>query len=298
MKDKASRTASDVVALRALSSIAPPGNRIMVDELSLQMLPWPWAWGEPLFSRPWLKPFTYSLGRAIANRLTGYGGTIELVALRYRHIDDRLQAAYQRGIRQVVILGAGYDYRAHRAEYSDVRFIEIDHPKTQAGKLKLLKRHQHKTNGGIHYLAVDFHDDWARQVEQSQLIRNEPTFIIWEGVAYYLKEVAVNYTLEAIKRLFAPGSTLIFDSVPPAKINGRVPSRELLLTAKYVAKKGEPLLWGGTAAEVAAMLATHSYHGEEISSFADVATRLRASEGLKIAPEPIYDEFYLVEASI
>ena len=298
MKNKASRTAADVVALRALSSIAPVRNRIMIDELSLEMLPWPWAWAEPLFSRSWLKPFTYHLGRAISNRLTGYGGTIELVALRYRHIDDRLRAAYQRGVRQGVILGAGYDYRAHRAEYHDVRFIEIDHPKTQEGKLGLLKKHKNKTNGKIKYVAVDFHDDWVRQVKQAAVVQPEPTFIIWEGVAYYLQGSAVNYTLDAIKRLFAPGSALIFDSVPPAKVNGRVPSRELMLTAKYVAKKGEPLLWGGTAAEVKEMLAQHQYQGGEISLFSDVAARLRVSEGVHIAPEPIYDEFYLVEAML
>lgn len=298
MKDKASRTAADVVALRALSSIAPKKNRIMVDELSLKMLPWPWAWGEPLFSRPWLKPFTYHLGRAISNTLTGYGGTIELVALRYRHIDDRLQAAYRNGVRQVVLLGAGYDFRAHRKEYRDVRFVEIDHPRTQQGKLDLLKRHGSRANDRVRYLAVDFHEDWAHQVKRSGVLRDEPAFIIWEGVSYYLREAAVDYTLDALKRLFVAGSRVIFDCVPPAKINGRVPSRELMLTAKYVAKKGEPLLWGGTVPEVREMLARHGYRGEEVAFFADVAQRLRVSEGVQIAPEPIYDEFYLVEAEI
>lgn len=298
MKDKASRTAADVVALRALSSIAPSKKRIMVDPLSLEMLPWPWHWGEQLFSRPWLKPFTYHLGRAISNRLTGYAGTIEMVALRYRHIDDRLRAAYERGVRQVVILGAGYDYRAYRSEYHDVRFIEIDHPKTQAGKLELLKKRQAKTNGRIEYLAVDFHDDWARRVEMAEVIRQEPTFVIWEGVAYYLKGSAVHYTLAAVKRLFSPGSSLIFDSVPPAKINGRIPSRELMLTAEYVAKKGEPLLWGGTVSEVREMLALYKYRDEEILFLADVAERLQSDEGVDIPHEPIYREFYLVEATI
>ena len=298
MKDKASRTAADVVALRALSSIAPGRSRIMVDGLSLSMLPWPWHWGEPLFSRPWLKPFTYHLGRAISNRLTGYGGTIELVALRYRHIDDRLRAAYDSGIRQVVLLGAGYDYRGHRDEYREVRFVEIDHPKTQEGKLNLLKKHPGKTSDRIKYLAVDFHDDWARQVEKSRVLLDEPTFIIWEGVSYYLRGSAVQYTLDAVKRLFAPGSRLIFDCVPPARINGRVPSRELMLTAKYVAKKGEPLLWGGSVAEVREMLALHGYRDEEICHFSDVAARLRAGEGVQITPEPIYQEFYLVEAEV
>lgn len=298
MRNKASRTAADVVALRALSSIAPAANRIMADPLSLRMLPWPWAWGEPLFSRPWLKPFTYHLGRTISNALTGYRGTIELVALRYRHIDDRLRAAYENGIRQVVLLGAGYDYRSHRPEYRNVSFIEVDHPKTQEGKLRLMKRHRAMTNGGVKYVAVDFHDDWALQLEKAGVLRPEPAFVIWEGVAYYLKGAAVHYTLDAVKRLTAPGSVLIFDSVPSARVNGKAPSRELLLTARYVAKKGEPLLWGGTVDEVREMLAMHGYRQERICFLSDVAERLRAEEGVQIAAAPIYDQFYLVEAVV
>ncbi|GFO56404.1 S-adenosyl-L-methionine-dependent methyltransferase [Geomonas sp. Red276] len=298
MKDKASRTAADVVALRALSSIAPSGKRIMVDELSLKMLPWPWHWAEPLFSLPALKPFTYRLGRAISNTLTGYRGTIELVALRYRHIDDRLEAAYRSGIRQVVLLGAGYDFRAHRKEYPDVHFIEIDHPKTQEGKLDLLKRHRTRVNGEVRYLAVDFHEDWVRRVEESRMLRPEPAFIIWEGVSYYLREEAVRYTLKALKTLFVDGSRLIFDCVPPAKANGHIPSRELILTAKYVAKKGEPLLWGGTDAQIREMLAGKGYGDPDVWSLSQVAARLRSHEGVGIAPERIYDEFYLVEAEI
>jgi methyltransferase (TIGR00027 family) len=298
MKNKASRTAADVVALRALSSIAPPRSRIMVDELALTMLPRPWSWAEPLFSRPWLKPFTYHLGRTISNRLTGYRGTIELVALRYRHIDERLQAAYEKGIRQVVLLGAGYDYRSHRREYRDVRFIEVDHPKTQAGKHRLFRNHPTRTNGRIQYVAVDFHDDWAAQLEKAGVLQPEPTFVIWEGVAYYLNGTAVHYTLAALKRLLASGSILIFDSVPTAKQNGKIPSRELLLTAKYVAKKGEPLLWGGTVEEVAGMLGRHGFRQDAICHLSEVARRLGVEEGVRIPHEPIYDEFYLVEATV
>lgn len=296
MKNKASRTAADVVALRALSSIAPPRSRIMVDHLALQMLPRPWSWAEPLFSRPWLKPFTYYLGRAISNRLTGYRGTIELVALRYRYIDERLQAAYESGIRQVVLLGAGYDYRSHRSEYRDVRFIEVDHPKTQQGKHYLFRNHPAKTNGRIQYVAVDFHDDWAAQLKKADVLRAEPTFVIWEGVAYYLNGTAVHYTLASLKSLLASGSILIFDSVPAAKQNGRIPSKELLLTAKYVAKKGEPLLWGGTVEEVTHMLNQHGYRRETVCFLSDVARRLDAEEGVHIPHERIFDEFYLVEA--
>ncbi|MCM0082175.1 hypothetical protein L4X63_11285 [Geomonas sp. Red32] len=130
------------------------------------------------------------------------------------------------------------------------------------------------------------------------MLRPEPAFIIWEGVSYYLREEAVRYTLKALKRLFAVGSRLIFDCVPPAKANGHIPSRELMLTAKYVAKKGEPLLWGGTDTQIREMLSGKGYGDPDVWSLSQVAARLRSHEGVGIAPERIYDEFYLVEAEI
>ena len=295
MKDKSSRTAADVVALRALSSLAPSKNRILVDDLSMKMLPRPWGWSETLFSRPSLRPIVYHVGRAISNTLTGYRGTIEMVALRYRHIDDRLHYHLGRGIGQVVLLGAGFDYRAHRPEFQNVSFIEIDHPRTQGEKQRLIGKKHFTADGRVKYAAVDFQEDWAHQLKKAGVIAAEPTLVIWEGVSYYLTEEAVHYTLDTIRRFVAAGSILIFDSLPSVRAT---PSRELLLTAKYVAKKGEPLLWGGTVPEVRRLLELHGYQEREILRLSSIAERLRVRENVEITREPILEQFFLVEAAI
>jgi O-methyltransferase involved in polyketide biosynthesis len=46
--------------------------------------------------------------------------------------------AIDRGVKQVVILGAGYDGRALRFRTPGVRFFEVDHPATQIDKLRRL----------------------------------------------------------------------------------------------------------------------------------------------------------------
>ena len=56
--------------------------------------------------------------------------------LRKRFIEDSVRASLAAGCEQVVVVGAGFDTLAARlaAEFPQARFIEIDHPATQAAK--------------------------------------------------------------------------------------------------------------------------------------------------------------------
>jgi methyltransferase (TIGR00027 family) len=281
-----------------LSTIAPLKNRILDDPLALKMLPWPWTWGELFFALPFLKSFSYHLGSAISNILAGYRGNIEMVALRYRHIDDRLLYYMNQGFRQVLLLGAGFDYRAHRPEFRDLNFIEVDHPKTQEEKLRIIRSASSAVNKQVKYLAVDFHDDWAPQLEKSGMVNPEPTVVIWEGVSYYLRREAVHYTLNSIRGFVASGSVLIFDSLPPVQSAGAMQSKELHAAADYVAKKGEPLLWGGTVAEVRQLLALYSYLEKDIQFISSITEMLNEKEGLKIIQELIFKQMFVVEAEV
>ena len=54
------------------------------------------------------------------------------IPLRARYVEDRLDAAYRNGVRQLVVLGAGLDSYAFRTptEQPELRVFEIDHPST------------------------------------------------------------------------------------------------------------------------------------------------------------------------
>ena len=56
------------------------------------------------------------------------------ISVRTRVIDGAVVRALASGVDQVVILGAGYDARALRFRTPGVRFLEVDHPATQADK--------------------------------------------------------------------------------------------------------------------------------------------------------------------
>ncbi|AKB37484.1 hypothetical protein MSSAC_2894 [Methanosarcina siciliae C2J] len=64
----------------------------------------------------------------------GLGNSIRA---RVRYFDDFVRAAVDEGLRQLVILGAGYDTRAYRIEglKGKVRVFEVDHQDTQSVKI-------------------------------------------------------------------------------------------------------------------------------------------------------------------
>src|ERR1700679_3932867 len=65
-------------------------------------------------------------------------------AARSRIAEDALSKAVERGVRQIVILGAGLDTFALRSPHGarQIRIYEVDHPATQAWKLQRLAEAQ------------------------------------------------------------------------------------------------------------------------------------------------------------
>src|ERR1700733_2284029 len=77
--------------------------------------------------------------------------------VRTRFMDDRVMAAIGRGVRQIVICGAGLDDRALRFRTAGVRFFEVDHPVTQADKARRLQAMGAEAGGPI-LVPCDFRD--------------------------------------------------------------------------------------------------------------------------------------------
>jgi methyltransferase (TIGR00027 family) len=80
------------------------------------------------------------------------------LAARTQFFDEQVLAALGRGIRQVVILGAGYDDRALRFRSPRTRFIELDEPGAQADKADRLRAVGAGPDGVV-LAPADFRDD-------------------------------------------------------------------------------------------------------------------------------------------
>ena len=143
-------------------------------------------------------------------RVAGSRVMADMLALRTSAIDAAVRDAIAGGIKQLVILGAGYDGRAWRMpELAGVRVFEVDHPATQ-GEKRVRAAQLQAPIGDVHFVPTDFEQDSLDQVlDRGGHDRALPTCWIWEGVVMYLTHEAMQGTLRDVAARSASGSTLI-----------------------------------------------------------------------------------------
>jgi methyltransferase (TIGR00027 family) len=69
----------------------------------------------------------------------GIPGIVRFIDVRTQWFDEAMNAAIDNGIKQVVIIAAGYDTRAYRLSRPGVRFYEIDLPHASKHKQDLVR---------------------------------------------------------------------------------------------------------------------------------------------------------------
>lgn len=295
MRDSASTTALDVLASRAIASIAPARRRILNDPYARALLPAHWILPKYYFWEARFNPLVYPISHFIAN-LVSPGGVLQ-IALRHRHMDECLARAIDDGYRRVIILGAGYDSRCLRFRDDTTEYIEIDHPLTQQAKHHRLDRINGGPVSGVRYLPVDFTGDWGSQALAAIGESREPAFFIWEGVSYYLPEPAVRHTLDVIRKLSPAGGRLVFDMFPRGITDPNGPDPRLRKMHRYGARRGEHFLWGCDRDDMPPFLGDCGYRVDAITTLSDFAERLRRDEKLIIRDASILGMLYNIEAS-
>jgi methyltransferase (TIGR00027 family) len=163
------------------------------------------------------------------------------VVVRSRLAEDQWRAAWQKGARQYVILGAGLDTYAYRpGDRSDMRIFEVDLPSTQKWKRDLLLQAGISAPPFLTYAPVDFqHGTLAEGLSQAGFRQDRPAFFAWLGVTLYLDVQDVIETLRYIASCPA-GSSVVFDySVSPALLSP-LDRIGLEIISKQTAERGEP----------------------------------------------------------
>jgi methyltransferase (TIGR00027 family) len=206
----------------------------------------------PAAARLFTDPYAAPIRRLVDRRAPG---ACSSAVARTRVIDDAIVAAVREGIGQLVLLGAGFDCRAHRLpQLAGVRIFEIDHPATLAAKRARLAA---LGCGGaaVTYVAADFNRESMADVLASAGIDPQaPACFLWEGVTNYLTSAAVDATLRAIATA-APGSRLLFTYVHRGALDGSATFADAAGRAELVAAIGEPWTFGLDPAEVGGYLA-------------------------------------------
>lgn len=232
-KNQSSLTAAGIAVVRAVESEKPSDERICFDPLARRFVP---AW---LF---------YLMRFFIRSGYTEWRGpgVNAFLAARDRYIDDVLQDFLNEGLRQLVILGAGYDSRAYRFDLQgSVKSFEVDHPATQADKLTKLRALFGKVPEHLTYVPIDFN---AQTLEgcllESGYDPNRKTLFIWQGVTMYLTGEAVDSTLAFVRNHAGAGSAIVFDYIYQSVLDGVQKQNEIGGMRRYRFMTGEGLTFG------------------------------------------------------
>lgn len=229
-----SRTALGVAALRAAHRWLDTPPYILDDPIALTLL------GEQAAAR------VISRGQGSLEPLME--NLRAHVLLRSRYAEDCLAVAAGRGVRQYVMLGAGYDTFAWRQPgwAGNLRIYEVDHPDTQGHKLHRLRAAALGLPGNAEFVGIDFQTTSLHDgLRSSSLDFQQPAFFSCLGVLMYLTPNAVRSVFKVVAG-FAPGSQIAFTFGTPEQADS-----ELAMRARAM---GEPWLSAFTPAELTAQL--------------------------------------------
>lgn len=263
--NRSSETAESAAATRALETLRPSEQRLLADPDAVHFLS---------AKNRLLVALTRSatLRRWVTRHYdTIFPGVMGEFVYRTRFIDQALlqgvsPAPHSRpaatmgrderasAIRQVVLIGAGFDTRARRLTCgSDVVFFEVDHPATQARKRAVLGG---LTAGGasVRYVPLDLQREPLSALTGHGFAPGLPAFFVLEGLLYYLQPAAADALLRAVVSLSAPGSQIVFNFLDAAYLPGGLCHGETGQILQHVGRIGEPFLFALSTNDLAGFL--------------------------------------------
>jgi methyltransferase (TIGR00027 family) len=212
------------------------------------------------------------------------------VLARTRVIDDAVEDALRDGARQLVILGAGYDTRAYRLSerLRRVTVFEVDFPPTQELKKARVRQVIGSIPKNVVFVAMDFtKEDLGTVLRRAGYRSGAKTLFIWEGVSFYLPAAAVEGTLRFVAHNSAPGSIIVFDYESDRAIKGDHDDRALAESMAWLAKVGEPHVFGLPIGGAQTFLRQHGLAVEADRTPEELTRRyLTRKDGSKLGEAP------------
>jgi len=234
-----SRTAEYMAFFRALESIRPPGQRLFCDPFAACFLRAGLSRAVRLANIPRLRPL---IERYADLRLPG--ARTSAIA-RTKLIDEAWTHAIGDGIRQIVILGAGFDCRAYRLPGAGrATVFEVDRAAMHALKRERLARVLGEIPKNVRFCTIDFNRESLPDVlAGSGFDAAMPALFLWEGVTNYLTEEAVDEVLRYVGKC-APESRIAFTYVHKGLMDGSVEFFGGTRILRDMTTLGEPWTFG------------------------------------------------------
>ncbi len=205
------------------------------------------------------------------------------LAVRTAFFDRETLEAIRRGVRQVVIVGAGYDGRALRFASPNVRWFEVDHPATQADKRARLAAVDAPSDHTTFVAADLIHDDVVAALRAAGHDSTTPSLFVVEGLLGYLPRAVTTDLLGHLRELACEGSRLAV-AFPTTRPDAPTPERlRRRVRGMLVAALGEPWLTRFDPDEPEELLARSHW---AVAAKGGKPVRYQGQNGVLIAAEP------------
>jgi len=223
-----SRTALGVAALRAVHQLLDGEPKILYDPVAVRLL-----------DAGALQQIRSNPARSDEPLIKGLRSH---VVLRSRYAEERMAQAAQRGVRQCVILGAGFETFAYRQPdwARSLRLYEVDHRATQEDKRQRLQSAGIPIPANLEFVAIDFESVPLREgLQTSTLNFSEPAFFSCLGLLVYLSREATVAIFQLVAA-FPAGSEIVFTFSTPDSPNSGGDAESRIALANMANALGEP----------------------------------------------------------
>ena len=290
-------TAQGVAKQRLIESLAKPDRRIIYD---------PYAKNFVLGANI-IKLMGHRLSVWLGNKIIP--GMHEHLISRTRYIDDLIEESTFANIEQYVILGAGYDSRAHRLKLpSKLKIFEVDQSEVQ--ELKRLRLPYNIPNReNITYVDIDFnHKSLKEELINVGFDQNKSTIFTLEGVSQYISREALDATLKEVADLNPNSNSKIFisyvnkllkeDSKACFGKGYSKPEKAVSFITNSAAKMGEPWISFYSAEEIESILSQNNFTLIENKTLADLNSKYFTPVGRTIPENHIFklEHFVIAES--
>lgn len=172
---------------------------------------------------------------------------IPVIVTREKYTEDSLALAIQKGVKQYVILGAGFDTFAFRQISLPEDFIiyEVDYPLIQALKLNRMEELNMKIPKHLKFISADFTTDSLRTgLKKQGFDEQKLSFFSLLGNSMYFGKGDFFKLLSFVANITPNGSSFIFDYLEERALDTEVASKRITQIRDIIAKSGELIITG------------------------------------------------------
>lgn len=292
-------TAQGVAKQRLIETIAGADKRVIND---------PYA-DSFVIGSGFIKLMGHKLNTWLSEKLAP--GFHEHLIARTKFIDELIQKSAVNGTEQYVILGAGYDSRAHRLELpSSLKIFEVDQPEVSDNKLAKLPK-ELPNSDNVTYVNIDFsYQSLTEQLIGAGFDQKKSTIFTLEGVSQYITKEAVSSTIKELASLTRDTNSIFFmsyvdellDKNPEACFGEGYPNpaKKASLIKGLSAKVGEPWISFYNGAEIEDLLSQNGYSIEENVTLEDLNSLYFSPVGRTLNENQIFklEHFVVAESKV